>query len=75
MLNSLAAMRKRQKLTQAELGQRVGVSQRAIADYESGDRKPSPKVMNRLIRELDIPIDMAWKMLYNDDPDQSRCGT
>ena len=67
MLNSLAALRKARKLTQSELGQRVGVSQRAIAAYEAGERKPSPKVMNRLIGELEIPIDMAWKMLYSDD--------
>ncbi len=73
MLNSLSEIRRQQKLTQAELGQRVGVSQRAIAAYEAGERKPSPKVMNRLIKELNIPIDIAWGMLYTEDEEQSRC--
>lgn len=72
MLNSLSEIRKQRKLTQAELGQRVGVSQRAIAAYEAGERKPSPKVVGRLISELQIPIDVAWKMFYEDD-EKSRC--
>ena len=72
MLNSLSEIRRQRKLTQAELGQRVGVSQRSIAAYEAGERKPSPKVASRLISELQIPIDMAWKMLYADD-EKSRC--
>lgn len=67
MLNTLAEIRKGKKLTQAELGQLVGVSQRAIAAYEAGERKPSPRVMNRLIKELDMPLDVAWEILYSDD--------
>jgi transcriptional regulator with XRE-family HTH domain len=67
VLNNLADIRKAHKLTQAELGQIVGVSQRAIASYESGERKPSPKIMNRLMAELQITVDVAWKMLYGDD--------
>ena len=67
MLNNLAALRKARRLTQSELGQRVGVSQRAIAAYEAGERKPSPKVMNRIMDELEIPVDVAWKILYSDD--------
>lgn len=66
MLKTLAEIRKGKKLTQSELGQLVGVSQRAIAAYEAGERRPSPKVMNRLISELDIPIDVAWRLLYGD---------
>ena len=73
MLNTLAEIRKDRKLTQSELGQLVGVSQRAIAAYEAGERKPSPRVMNRLIKELDMPLDVAWAILYPDDDQQGGC--
>ena len=69
MLNNLSDVRRAHKLTQAELGQIVGVSQRAIAAYESGERKPSAKIMNRLMRVLEIPLEDAWAMLYGQDGD------
>ena len=70
MLRNLGDIRKQHKMTQAELGQLVGVSQRAIAAYEAGERKPSPRVMNKLMQELDIPLNEAWQMLYSDEQDQ-----
>ena len=38
----LAALRKEAGLTQAQLGQSVGLSQQMIADYESGTRQHIP---------------------------------
>ena len=67
MLKSLSDIRRAHKLTQAELGQQVGVTQRAIAAYEAGERKPSAKIMNRLMRVLDITLEDAWAMLYGHD--------
>ena len=63
MLKSLVALRKAKGLTQSELGQKVGVSQRAIAAYEAGERRPSVKVMNRLIKELDMSVSQAWEIM------------
>ncbi len=67
MLNSMTDARKRKKLTQAELGQLVGVTQRAIAAYEAGERRPSPKVLSRLIDALDMSLYEAWTLFYADD--------
>lgn len=67
MLNKLAEIRKAHKMTQAELGACVGVSQRAIAAYEAGERKPSPRVMNRMMKALEIPLTEAWSMLYGEE--------
>lgn len=47
--------RKEKKLTQTELGQRVGCSQRAIAGYELDERKPSVPTAQRIGRELGFP--------------------
>lgn len=38
----LAALRKESGLTQAQLGQSIGLSQQMIADYESGTRQHIP---------------------------------
>jgi len=45
----LTALRKEAGLTQAQLGQSVGLSQQMIADYESGTRKHIP-----LCRVIDL---------------------
>ena len=66
-MNNLAEIRRAHKMTQAELGARVGVSQRAIAAYEAGERKPSPRVMNKLMNVLKIPLGEAWEMLYGEE--------
>ena len=58
----LAARRREQKLTQAELGDKVGIAQRTIAAYESGERRPSIEVAMRLGEVLGFP----WAELYED---------
>ena len=74
MVKALVEKRKEHKLTQSELGQLIGVSQRAVAAYEAGERKPSPKIMNRLIKELDMTLAEAWELLYVDDTETSEEG-
>lgn len=47
--------RKEKKLTQAELAQQAGCSQRAIAGYELGERRPSVQMAKKIGDLLDIP--------------------
>ncbi len=61
----MARLRREKKLTQAELAQRVGVVQRTIAAYESGERRPSVDVAKELGRELG----MDWTEFYKDGPE------
>ena len=58
----LAAKRRERKLTQAELGDMVGIAQRTVAAYESGERRPSIEVAMRLGEALEFP----WAELYED---------
>jgi len=54
--------RKEKKMTQGELGQIVGCSQRAIAGYELGERKPSVQMAQRIGRVLEFP----WTSFFED---------
>ena len=54
--------RKEKKLTQAELAQLVGCSQRAIAGYELDERKPSVPMAQRIGTVLGFP----WTGFYPD---------
>lgn len=58
----LAARRKEKGLTQAELAQRVGIAQRTVAAYESGERRPSVEVAKKIAQELGI----RWTDFYEE---------
>lgn len=48
----MAALRKGKKLTQAELAQALGISQRMVAAIEAGERRPSVSLAQRIGQEL-----------------------
>lgn len=50
--NPIRVAREGAKLTQAQLGDRVGVTGSAISAYETGRDRPSPDVAVALCREL-----------------------
>ncbi len=51
---ALRGLRGREEITQAELATRLGVSQNAISEMESGKRPISMKMAKRLGEEFDI---------------------
>lgn len=51
------------KLNQQELGERVGVSKRSIAAYETTDTKPRGNVVRKLASALQVSVDY----LLNDE--------
>ena len=52
---ALRGLRGKEDLTQAELAARLGVSQNAISEMESGKRPISTKMAKRLGEEFNIP--------------------
>ena len=52
---ALRGLRGKEDLTQAELAARLGVSQNAISDRESGKRPISTKMAKRLGEEFNLP--------------------
>ena len=53
---ALRGLRSREGITQAEMATRVGVSQNAISEMESGKRPISVNMAKRLSKEFDIPL-------------------
>lgn len=52
-METLKRLRKLKKLTQKELGLRVGCSESAISQYESGKRSPDYETLLKMAEELD----------------------
>lgn len=62
----MARLRKEKKLTQAELAQNLGVSQRMIAACELGERRPSPGLAQRISAELGI----RWTDFFEEEENE-----
>lgn len=54
---TLAELRKRQRMSQRALAQAVGLTSRAISNYESGIRKPPIHVARRIAAVLGVGVD------------------
>ena len=52
-------LRTRQKLSQAELARRAGISRQALIKIEAGSYDPSLKVFNKLIEALGYKLIIA----------------
>lgn len=61
--SEMARLRKAKKLTQAELAQILGVSQRMVAACELGERRPSTGLARRIETELGLP----WTAFFEDE--------
>lgn len=61
---TLVEIRKQAQMTQAALAKRVGISRVNIARYESGARRPSPAVAERIAKALGMDIETMWTVLY-----------
>lgn len=53
----LKEIRKKKGLSQKELGQRLGVSQAMIAQYEKGDRNPKLETVKKIAAALEVGTD------------------
>jgi len=48
--------RKFLRISQEELGNRIGVTRQAISQFERGDRSPDPETFSTLVSALEQPI-------------------
>ena len=53
----IVVARKKAGLTQKELGERMGISDASIAQYESGKRNPKLATLNRIASALEVPTE------------------
>lgn len=54
MNNRIKKIRETLNLTQEEFGKKIGTARNTIANYESGNRKPSNAIITSICREFDI---------------------
>lgn len=57
-------LRKQKGYTQKQLAIYAGVTVRAIAAYEAGERRPSIGVAYKIAAALDIPEEQILKVFY-----------
>lgn len=55
--NRLKELRKEKKLSQEDLGKVINVSGRTISYFETGEREPSPEILNNLADVFDVSVD------------------
>jgi len=69
----VATMRKSKGLTQNELGEKIGISQRLVSDYEVGRVKLSAEMLSHFTIALDITADELLGLKNNvDNTDKSQ---
>lgn len=52
--SKLKTIRRKKKLSQADLGRLLGISQSGITSYESSQREPTLSMLNKMARVLDV---------------------
>lgn len=48
--------RKKNDLTQSQLAERIGISQKHLSDIETGTKFPSAAIIEKLSKELSVPV-------------------
>lgn len=74
--DNLLYLRKKKKLTQTQLGLKIGVGRTTITNYESGISEPSYELLQKIVTELDTTIDeiitSEIQLLEEDNPHTER---
>ena len=64
----IVALRKQNKLTQEKVGEMVNMSQRTVANWESGERLPSIQTLIELSEKFNVSVD--YLLGCTDNPDK-----
>ena len=65
----LARLRKKKKMTQQELAEKIGVQRYLIANYEQGRTRIYDEMLIRLALELDCTVDYLVGFKQRNEPD------
>lgn len=66
---NIAALRKEAGLTQAQLGERLGVSNQAISKWEKGMNLPDVMLLPQIAKVFDVTIDRLFEGV-DDEPNE-----
>lgn len=62
LANAISTQMRRKGITQEQLGNKIGVSQRTISDYASGKTAPAYDVMACMALILEISLDQIFEL-------------
>lgn len=64
--NYICELREKKGLTQGELGEKLGVTNKAVSRWENGGAYPSTELMLPLAKELGVTIEDLYKVISED---------
>ena len=70
---SLKKLRKQHNETQTKMAERIGVTQRTIANWESGSRNPDLEMLTKISKIYDVTTDYILGL--TDDPQREQPAT
>ena len=56
LVTNVQKYRKNKNLTQIELSEKIGISQKHLSDIETGTKFPSPGLIEKLAKELNVSV-------------------
>ena len=60
----LLALRRQNGLTQSQLAEQLNITQRMVAHYEKGTRRPRPEVAEKIGEVFGLTRSQLWEMFY-----------
>lgn len=58
--DNVQRLRKKNNLTQTELAEKIGISQKHLSDIETGTKFPSAGIIEKLAQELNVQISILF---------------
>lgn len=72
-MNQLTNIRQQRGMSRQQLAETVGTSCRSIAAYETGYRRPSPQIAQKIAKVFGLTTVQMWEMFFEDADGESRC--
>ncbi len=67
LMNRITILRKKEKLSQSELAEKLNISQQSISSYENGKREPDNETLKKLADFFNVTTD--YLLGRTDDPE------
>lgn len=65
-MHPLVKLRSHREISQLQLANELKVSQSTISKIESGERRPSPKVAEKIRETFHLTHQQIWEMFYGE---------
>lgn len=73
--NYICELREKKGLSQSQLGERLGVTNKAVSRWENGSAYPSTELMLPLAKALDVTIEELYKVISEDKSPKTKLRT